>query len=410
MSSETSTDVVICEPVRTAVGVDGGMYRDLTAADLATQVMTGLVARTGLGKGDVDDVIFGYCYPTSEAPAVGRVAALNAGLGVGTGGLQLDRRCGSSLQAVIYAATSVSSGFADVVVAGGVEAMSQAEYYALGLKRGVRGDSLEMVNRISRGRTTAGGVNFPVPGGMLETAENLRAEYAISRSEQDEFALASQEKAVRAMKDGRFADEIVPVTVPGTRRSAEQVITQDEHPRPGLTLADLADLRPVRGKIDPDSTVTAGNACGQSDGASACVVTTRARAEAMGLRPFLRLVSAGVAGVPPRTMGIGPVPAVAKTLARAGLTLADMDLVEINEAFAVQVIACLREWDFSDKDYERLNVNGSGISLGHPAGATGTRILATLAHELRRREARYALETMCIGGGQGLAAVFERVG
>ncbi|KRF20583.1 acetyl-CoA acetyltransferase [Nocardioides sp. Soil797] len=412
MSNPSPTDVVICEPVRTAVGADGGMYRDLTAADLATQAMTGLVSRTGLGEGDVDDVVFGYCYPTSEAPAIGRVAALNAGLGIGTGGLQLDRRCGSSLQAVIYAATSVSSGFADVVVAGGVEAMSQAEFYALGLKKGVRGDSVEMVNRITRGRTTAGGVNFPVPGGMLETAENLRAEYGISRAEQDEFALASQEKAVLAMKEGRFEDEIVPVTVPGTRRTPEQVIVEDEHPRPGLTLADLEKLRPVRGTVDPDSTVTAGNACGQSDGASACVVTTRQRAEQLGLRPFVRLVSAGVAGVagvPPRTMGIGPVPAVAKTLARAGLSMADMDLVEVNEAFAAQVIACLREWDFTEQDYARLNVNGSGISLGHPAGATGTRILATLAHELRRREARYGLETMCIGGGQGLAAIFERV-
>ena len=266
-----------------------------------------------------------------------------------------------------------------------------------------------MVNRISRGRTTAGGVRFPVPGGMLETAENLRAEYSISRTEQDEFALASQEKAVRAMKEGRFDDEIVPVTVPATRRTPEQVITADEHPRPGLTLADLERLRPVRGSIDPDATVTPGNACGQSDGASACVVTTRERAEAMGLRPFVRLVSAGLAGVPPRTMGIGPVPAVAKALSRAGLTLADMDLVEVNEAFAAQVIACLREWEFTEADHERLNVNGSGISLGHPPGATGTRILATLAHELRRRQARYGIETMCMGGGQGLAAVFERV-
>jgi acetyl-CoA C-acetyltransferase len=404
-----SSDVVICEPVRTAVGADGGIYRDLTAADLATQVMTGLVGRTGLEEGDVDDVVFGYCYPTSEAPAIGRVAALNAGLGVGTGGLQLDRRCGSSLQAVIYAATSVSSGFADVVVAGGVEAMSQAEFYALGLKGGVRGESLEMVNRIARGRTTAGGVNFPVPGGMLETAENLRAEYDISRAEQDEFALASQEKAVAAMKAGRFEDEIVPVTVPGTRRTPEQVIVEDEHPRPGLTLSDLERLRAVRSGVDPHATVTPGNACGQSDGASACVVTTRARAEELGLRPMVRIVSSAVAGVPPRTMGIGPVPAVAKALDRAGLTLADMDLVEVNEAFAAQVLACLREWEFSAGDHERLNVNGSGISLGHPAGATGTRILATLAHELHRREARYGIETMCIGGGQGLATVFERV-
>ncbi|KQZ68669.1 MULTISPECIES: acetyl-CoA C-acetyltransferase [unclassified Nocardioides] len=406
--ADPGSEIVICEPVRTAVGADGGMYKDLTAADLATQALTGLAARTGLGEGVVDDVVFGYCYPTSEAPAIGRVAALNAGFGVGTGGLQLDRRCGSSLQAVLYAATSVSSGFADVVVAGGVEAMTQAEFYALGLKQGVRGDSVEMVNRIVRGRTTAGGVNFPVPGGMLETAENLRAEYDISRAEQDEFALHSQEKAVHAQKNGTFADEIVPVTVPASRRTPKQVLDTDEHPRAGLTLADLGRLRAVRSAIDPDSTVTAGNACGQSDGAAACVVTTRRRADELGLRPFVRIVGAAVAGVPPRTMGIGPVPAVAKALQRSRLTLDDIDLIEINEAFAAQVIACLREWKVDPMD-TRLNVSGSGISLGHPAGATGARILATLSHELHRREARYGLETMCIGGGQGLAAVFERV-
>ena len=407
MNNDWTDEVVICEPVRTAVGVDGGMYRDLTAADLATQALTGLMSRTGLGEGEVDDVIFGYCYPTSEAPAIGRVAALNAGLGIETGGLQLDRRCGSSLQAVLYAAMSVGSGFADVVVAGGVEAMSQAEFYALGLKQGVRGDSLEMVNRISRGRTTAGGMHFPVPGGMLETAENLRAEYSISRTEQDEFALHSQAKAVEATQEGRFRDEVVPVTVPGTRRTPEQVIVTDEHPRQGLTMEDLARLRPIRSGVDPRATVTPGNACGQSDGAAACVVTTRAKAEELGLRPMVRVVAGAVAGVAPRTMGIGPVPAVAKVLERAQLTLDDMDLIEINEAFAAQVIACLREWKVDPND-PRLNPNGSGISLGHPAGATGARILATLSHELHRRQARYGLETMCIGGGQGLAAVFER--
>ncbi|QIZ39745.1 acetyl-CoA C-acetyltransferase [Saccharopolyspora sp. ASAGF58] len=403
------SDVVICDPVRTPVGVDGGVFSDLTAADLATQALNGLITRTGLGEGDVDDVVLGYCYPTSEAPAIGRVAALNAGLGVGVGGMQLDRRCGSGLQAVLQAALTVGQGWADLIVAGGVEAMSQAEYYALGLKKGIRSDELTLVNRIGRGRTTAGGENYPVPGGMLETAENLRAEYGIGRTEQDEFALASQEKAVAATKAGRFTDEIVPVTVPATRRTPETVVTLDEHPRPGLTMADLARLRPVRLSQDPDATVTAGNACGQSDGASVCVVTTADRAAELGLTPYLRIVTSALAGVPPRTMGIGPVPAVAKALDRAGLTLADIDLIEINEAFAAQVIACLREWDFNEADYERLNVNGSGISLGHPAGATGCRILTTLAHEMRRRGSRYGLETMCMGGGQGLAAIFERV-
>ncbi|MCO7192446.1 acetyl-CoA C-acetyltransferase [Pseudonocardia sp. McavD-2-B] len=402
------SDVVVCDPVRTPVGVDGGVFATLTAADLATQALRGLIARTGLGEGDVDDVVLGYCYPTSEAPAIGRVAALNAGLGVGVAGMQLDRRCGSGLQAVLQAALTVGQGWADLVVAGGVEAMSQAEYYALGLQEGIRGDELRMVNRITRGRTTAGGVHFPVPGGMLETAENLRAEYAISRTEQDEFALRSQQKAVAATKEGRFAEEIVPVTVPGTRRTPETVVTLDEHPRAGLTQDDLARLRPVRRHEDPDATVTAGNACGQSDGASVCVVTTAARAAELGLTPFLRIVTSALAGVPPRTMGIGPVPAVATALRRAELEWADIDLIEVNEAFAAQVIACLREWGLPS-DEPRLNVNGSGISLGHPAGATGCRILTTLAYEMRRRGSRYGLETMCMGGGQGLAAIVELV-
>jgi acetyl-CoA C-acetyltransferase len=254
-----------------------------------------------------------------------------------------------------------------------------------------------MVDRIARGRVTAGGDRYPVPGGMLETAENLREEYSISREEQDEFALRSQRAAGAAMAEGRFEKEIVAVNG----------ISQDEHPRPDVTLEKLAALRPVmRGE---KSTVTAGNSSGQNDGAAMCVITTRKRADELGLRAMLRPVSWAVAGVPPRTMGIGPVPATADALAKAGLTLADVDLIELNEAFAAQVIACLREWRFTEADHERLNVNGSGISLGHPVGATGARILATLAHEMHRRESRYGLETMCLGGGQGLAAIFERV-
>ncbi len=399
-------EVVICEPVRTPVGRQDGVFADVTAAQLATSVLSGLMARTGLGEGDVDDVILGQCYPNGEAPAIGRVAALNAGLGTGVGGIQVDRRCGSGLQSVLYACMQVSAGISDVVVAGGVEAMSQSEHYMLGLRKGVRDGGAELVDRIARGRVTAGGDRYPVPGGMLETAENLRAQYGISREEQDELALGSQRAAGAAMERGAFDDEIVGVTLPATRRAPERVVTTDEHPRPGTTAEDLAKLRPVRLKADEKATVTAGNASGQNDGASACVVTTRRRADELGLRTFLRPVSWAVAGVPPATMGIGPVPATADALGKAGLSLAEIDLVELNEAFAAQVLAVLREWDFGAADRERLNVNGSGISLGHPVGATGGRILATLAHEMPRRDARYGLETMCIGGGQGLAAVF----
>lgn len=401
-------DIVICEPVRTPVGRYGGAYASLSALDLASHTLGELVRRTGLGEGDVDDVVLGQCYPNGEAPATGRVAALDAGLGTGVPGLQIDRRCGSGLQAVLYAAGQVATGAARVVVAGGVESMSNVEHYALGLRTGVRGGNIELMDRLVRARETAGGKHHPVPGGMLETAENLRSEYAISREEQDELAAQSHRRAVAAHEDGRFAEELIPVTVPGRRGKPDTVVDRDEHPRAGTTAEALADLKAVRRKLDPDSTVTAGNASGQNDGAAMCVVTTRAEADKRGLRPLLALRSWAVAGVGPEVMGIGPVPATAAALDRAGLSLDEIDVLELNEAFAAQVLACLREWKVDAAD-ERLNPNGSGISLGHPVGATGARILATMAYEMQRRESRYGLETMCIGGGQGLAAVFERV-
>jgi acetyl-CoA C-acetyltransferase len=284
--------------------------------------------------------------------------------------------------------------------------MSNAAFYSTEMRWGARG-VVSLHDALARGRLTAGGKRFPVPGGMIETAENLRREYEIPRREQDELALRSHRRAVEAQRSGRFADEIIPVTVP--TRAGDAVVDTDEHPRPDTDLETLAKLRPILGRDDPGATVTAGNASGQNDGAAACVVTHPANAERLGLRPLARLVSWAVAGVPPRTMGVGPVPATAKALGRAGLELADMDLIELNEAFAVQVLACTREWGFGAADWDRLNVNGSGISLGHPVAATGGRILATLLREMHRRGARYGLETLCIGGGQGVAAVLERL-
>lgn len=401
-------DAVICEPVRTPVGGYGGTLRDLPVAELAATVVKELVRRTGVRSEDVDDVIFGQVYPGSEAPAIGRIAALDAGLDISVPGTQIDRRCGSGLQAVINAAMCVQTGAADLIIAGGAESMSQAEYYTLGMRWGMRGQDATMHCRIGRGRVTSGGRFHPVAGGMIETAENLRRDFAIPREEQDEFAVGSHARAVAAQKAGRFADELVPVIFRG--RKGEEVFDADEHPRVDANLASLAALRPILGRADPAATVTAGNASGQNDAAAACIVTTRDKADALGLKPFGRLASWGLAGVGPERMGIGPVPAVAKALGRAGLSMADMDLIELNEAFAAQVLACTRSWGFGSDDFARLNVNGSGISLGHPVGATGVRILATMLREMRRREARYGLETMCIGGGQGLAAVFERVG
>jgi acetyl-CoA acetyltransferase family protein len=396
-------EAVICEPLRTPVGRFGGVFRDLEAATLASTVIGAVIERTGLSGEDVDDVVLGQCSPNAEAPAIGRVAALDAGLPVDVPGVQVDRRCGSALQAVIDGCMRVQTGAADVILAGGVESMSQTEYYSTSLRWGARMGEVDLTDRLTRGRVTAGGVNHPVPGGMLETAENLRREYSIPREEQDELALLSHQRAVAAQEDGRFAEEIVPVPV-----KRGDPVALDEHPRADASLESLAGLRPVMAREDPEATVTAGNASGQNDGAAICVVTHAEKAAELGLRPVGRLVAWAAAGVPPATMGIGPVPATERALRLAGLELADLGLIELNEAFAAQVLAVLREWDLPD-GLERVNVNGSGISLGHPVGATGARILTTLLREMDRREVRYGLETMCIGGGQGLAAVFERV-
>lgn len=405
----SSREAVVCEPVRSAIGDYGGVLRALPAHTLGTAVVTGLLDRTGIDPSAVDDVLFGNCYPNAEAPAIGRVVALDAGLPVTTTGSQIDRRCGSSLQALIYADMQVSSGFSDVVIAGGAESMSNAAFYTTAGRWSRQRGDIALRDALDRGRTTAGGARYPVPGGMLETAENLRREYRISRAEQDELALRSHQRAVAAQRDGLFAQEIVPVTVPGRRGAPDTVVTTDERPRANASLDAMARLRPVLLATDAEATVTAGNASGENDGASACLVVARHRADELGLRPMARLVGAAVAGVPPATMGIGPVPATALALERAGIGLADIDLIELNEAFAAQVLACVRALKLTDADHDRLNVHGSGISLGHPVGATGTRMVATLLHEMRRRECRYGLATMCIGGGQGLAAVFERV-
>jgi acetyl-CoA C-acetyltransferase len=400
-------EAVICSPVRTPVGRFGGALKDVDAETLAATVVEAVIQRTGIDPAVFDDSIFGHCYPNGETPAMGRLAALHAGLPVEVPGIQLDRRCGSGLQAICLAAMEVQTGVADVVLAGGVESMSNAEFYTTQGRWGPNRGSITLIDRLDRGRVTAGTYRYPVEGGMLETAENLRRQYSIPREEQDEYALRSHQRAVAAWESGTFDAEVVPVPVP-SKKGEGTLFGRDEHPRADTTLEKLASLRPVRARQDPEATVTAGNASGENDAAAACIVTTPEKAAELGLKPMGRLVSWATAGVHPAYMGIGPVPATKKALDRAGLALSDMDLIELNEAFAAQVLACTREWGFTERDFDRLNVNGSGISIGHPVGATGVRIMATLLHELERRDGRYALETMCIGGGQGIATVIER--
>ncbi|TCD04095.1 acetyl-CoA C-acyltransferase [Erythrobacteraceae bacterium CFH 75059] len=402
---EALRDVVICAPLRTPVGRFGGALRPVPAQTLGAHVVRAIMERTALPPDAVGDVIFAQCYPSMEAPALGRVVALDAGLPDSVPGMQVDRRCGSGLQAVILAAMTVATGGAELVIAGGAESMSNAPHFSHAIRWGVNGH-FTMEDSLHRGRVTAGGKRFPISGGMIETAENLRERYAIGREAQDALALESHRRAVAAQEAGRFDDEIVPITVTGRKETV--VMARDEHPRAGLTDGDLARLRPLMAERE-GATVTAGNASGQNDGAAAAIVCTRSAADRHGLEPLARVRGWAVTGVAPALMGLGPVAAGRAALERAGLGFDSIDLIELNEAFAVQVLAVLREWGLGEDDQARLNVNGSGISLGHPLAATGARILATLLHELKRRDARYGLETLCIGGGQGIAAVFERV-
>lgn len=400
-------EVVVCEPIRTPIGKFGGAFVNTTPTELAATVISALISKTGLDVNLIDDVILGQGYPSGEAAPIGRVAALDAGLPITAGGSQVDRRCGSGLQAILDGCMQIQTGVSDFVVAGGVDSMSQAPFYSTSSRWGVRGtDGIQLHDALGRARVTAGGKNFPVPGGMLETAENLRREYKISREAQDELAVRSQNRAAAAVAAGLFKDEITPVTV--RSRGKEILIENDETPRE-TTLEDLSKLTPIMLKSDPDSTVTAGNASTQNDASAACILTTPELAAAHGLKPIVKLASWARAGVAPAIMGIGPVPASEKALSRAGLTIKDMSLIELNEAFAAQVLAVTSEWNFTDADWDRTNTLGSGISLGHPIGATGARILATAARQLERVDGEFLLETMCIGGGQGLAAIWQRV-
>jgi acetyl-CoA C-acetyltransferase len=392
----------IVSPVRTPVGTFGGALRPLPAAALASTVIKAVVERSGIDTTQIADVVMAQSYANSEAPCIGRWAALDAGLPTDIPGLQVDRRCGGGLQAVLTAAMMVQTGAADVVLAGGVESMSNIEHYSTDIRWGTRSGAVSLHDRLDRGRERSQPEwRFGKISGMVETAENLARRYDITRQDADEFAVRSHHRAAAAWERRAFDTEIVPVTVPQRRETI--TIERDEGIRANSDTAILGALRTIL----PEGTVTAGNSSQQNDAAAACLVVAEDRVTELGLKPIGYLVDWAAVGCEPDTMGLGPVGAVSKLFARTGLTFDDLALVEINEAFAAQVLAVLKEWDWHDDD--KLNVNGSGISLGHPIGATGVRMLATMLHELERRGGGLGLETMCIGGGQGLAAIFEAV-
>ncbi|BBX62401.1 acetyl-CoA acetyltransferase [Mycobacterium saskatchewanense] len=396
----------IVAPLRTAVGTFGGSLRPMRAEDLAAHVIRAVVAQSAIDPELIEDVVFAQSYANSEAPCIGRWAALHAGLPVSTPGLQIDRRCGGGLQAVITAAMTVQTGAADVVLAGGVESMSNIEHYTTTTRWGARSGNQILYDRLDRGRELSQPVwRFGPISGMIETAENLAVDHGIERASADAFAARSHQRAAAAQRSGMFHGEIVAVEVPQSR-GQPIVVDRDEGIRPESTVETLARLRP----IIPDGTVTAGNSSQQNDAAAACLVVGEDHLDALGLEPIGFLESWAAVGCEPSRMGIGPVGAVEKLLKRTNVGLDDLDLIEINEAFAVEVLAVLSGWGVKLDDVDdRLNVNGSGISLGHPIGATGVRVLTTMLHELRRRRGGLALETMCIGGGQGLAALFRGV-
>jgi acetyl-CoA C-acetyltransferase len=392
----------IVAPIRTAVGKYGGSLKSMTAGDLGAIIIKALVERTKIDPERIDDVVFSQGYGNGEAPCIGRWSALAAGLPESIPGVQLDRRCGSGLQAVIDAAMRIQTGAADMVIAGGVESMSNVEYYSIDHRWGGRLGSTQFHDRLTRGRVMSQPIErYGIISGMIETANNLARDYDISREACDAYAAMSHQRATAAWEAGKFDDELVPVPVP-QRKGDPVLFARDEGIRADATPESLALLKP----IEKDGVVTAGNASQQNDAAAACLVVAEDKLSELGLEPMGYLHSWAAAGCDPSRMGIGPVPAVERLFARNGLGWKDIDLVELNEAFAPQVLACLKGWNWDDRD--KLNVNGSGISLGHPIGATGGRILANLLRELQRRDGRYGLETMCIGGGQGLAAIFER--
>lgn len=410
-------EAVIIGAVRTPVGRYMGVLKEVPAYDLAVFVLNEVVKRAGISPGDVDEVILGQSYQNGEYVNIARMALLKAGWPESIPGITLDRRCCTGLDVVCFGAMEIQSGNAEIVVAGGVESMSSAEFYlpgeikwGIGGKRGMpkgHGDlslwGIPLYDRIQRARVMSQPIErYGVLPAMMSWAETAAKEEGISRMECDLWALGSHQKACRAMEEGRFKEEIVAVRIPKGEKDFA-LVDRDEGPRPETTLEKLSELKPILGGV-----CTAGNSSSENDGAAAVVVVSREKARELGIEPLAKLVAFSVVGDDPRRTYKTVPKAVAQVLKKANLTIEQMDLIEIQEAFAAQVLADIKEMGLGEKDYSRINVNGSGISLGHPIACTGTRVLVTLLHEMRRRNARFGLETICGGGGLGIAALFER--
>ena len=391
-------NVYLAGAVRTPIGKFGGTLASWTAADLGVAVAKESLHRAGVAADQITDSIWGCARQAGGGPNVARQITFRAGVPQTTPAATINQACGSGLKAIILAAQEIMLGRSDAVLAGGTESMSRVPYFAEGARWGARMGNAQLVDGMYRD-----GFSDPLSGLLMgQTAEKLARQYEISRSEQDEFALTSQQKAEAAIESGRFNDEVMSIEITG-KKGETTSFAKDEHCRAGTTLEDLAKLRPVFYK---DGTVTAGNSSGITDGAAAVVVLSEEGIQRFGTAPQARIVDYEICGVAPEIMGIGPVPAVRALLERQKLSLPEIDLIELNEAFAAQVIACDRELGFAA---DRLNVNGGAIALGHPIGCTGVRITTTLLYEMQKRQARFGLATLCVSGGMGLALLLERV-
>lgn len=409
---------VIVEACRTPVGNMGGVLRPLSAYDLAVEVMKGAVSRSGIDPLEIDEVIMGQCRQSSDDPNIARLAALKAGISEQAAGFTVMRQCASGMTAVQCGAMSIMAGVNDCVLAGGVESMSNGIFYLRNARYGVGTGNHELVDSVTEGQFQSQPNEVYGRYNMGATAEKIAQVLNISRVDQDAFALRSQQRAEAAVKAGRFIEESIPVTVPQGRKIPPLTVDVDEPPRFGMTLEKLAKLNPCfpirtdeQGRVFNDGqnrsgTVTPGNSCGRSDGASAMLLMEEDKAKALGRKPIARIIGMSSAGCDPRTMGLGPVYAVPKALKNAGLTMDDIQLIELNEAFAAQSLGCIRQLGWEDKT-DIINVNGGAIALGHPVGSSGCRILVTLVHEMKKRGLKYGLATLCIAGGMGQATVVE---